>query len=175
MLHCPCCHAWWERALLADHLLPGPQHATQAIILLTRPCGTDPLLGLFVVPAWQPAGELAYQGATERETGAAAPQLKSQTVAETTPNFSRVVPHETNRTVCNICPCFLYVCVVPVFTYPHLPPLGTIPLAQEAQPFLDRVLKLKRFWTRDLLKRWVSCVGLKQTVAMGFLWAFISP
>lgn len=62
------------RALPADHLLPGPQQAALAIILLTHPCGTDPLLALFVANACV----TATLRATERETQAAAPQLKSQ-------------------------------------------------------------------------------------------------
>ena len=55
-------------------LAPWPQQAALAIILLTHPCGTDPLLGLFVANACV----TATLRTTERETGAAAPQLKSQ-------------------------------------------------------------------------------------------------
>lgn len=67
-LHCPCCHAWWERCQLTAHC-PAPQQAALAIILLTHPCGTDPLLGLFVLNACV----TATLRATERETWAAAP------------------------------------------------------------------------------------------------------
>lgn len=63
------------RALPADRLLPGPQQAALAIIL-THPCGTDPLLGLFVATVCVRATLRATK--RERETGAAAPQLKSQ-------------------------------------------------------------------------------------------------
>lgn len=62
------------RALPADRSLPGSQQAARAIILLTHPCGTDLLQGLFVANACV----TATLRATERETGAAAPQLKSQ-------------------------------------------------------------------------------------------------
>lgn len=48
--------------------------AACSAILLTRPCGTDPLLGLFVANVCV----TATPRATEGETGAAAPQLQSQ-------------------------------------------------------------------------------------------------
>lgn len=68
----PCHHACEN--LSADGSLPGPQQTALAAILLTHPCRTDLLLSLFV------ANECvtATLRATERGTGAAAPQLKSQ-------------------------------------------------------------------------------------------------
>lgn len=91
------------RALLASYLLPGPQQAALPIILLTHPCGTNPLLELFVASVWQPPWEPAQQGATEWETGAAAPQLRSHTLSETTCTCCVLVPSKENslRTACS--------------------------------------------------------------------------
>lgn len=96
--------------------------AACSAILLTHPCGTDPLLGLFVANVCVTATLRATKG----ERGAAAPQLKSQALAETSCSCWRLLPQEDNNA--------LSLMSVP-FVRVSLHALATIPLVKEALTF----------------------------------------